>query len=67
MRRTIGILHTLLNFDVIYLGGGNADKLDRIPERAFVVDNQAGITGGAKLWNAPVGQGPFKGETDTSA
>lgn len=62
VRRAIATLHMLLNYDVIYLGGGNAEELDRVPEGAFVVDNSAGITGGVKLWNAPEGQGPFKGE-----
>jgi polyphosphate glucokinase len=45
-------MHTLTNFDAIYIGGGNARLLDRrtLPRNATVVDNTAGILGGIRLW-----------------
>ncbi|HEX3810091.1 MAG TPA: ROK family protein [Rhizomicrobium sp.] len=49
--KTIGILHTLLNYDHLYLGGGNAKKLTgKLPARTTRVSNTAGVEGGAALW-----------------
>jgi polyphosphate glucokinase len=49
--RTIDILHSLLNYDRLYIGGGNASKITiRLPEHTSVVSNDAGIEGGAALW-----------------
>ena len=47
----IEVLRRLVNFDHIYIGGGNAKRLDfKLPPYASVVSNQAGITGGIALW-----------------
>ncbi|MCB9879055.1 MAG: ROK family protein [Planctomycetes bacterium] len=44
-------MRELTHFDRIYLGGGNAKKLDgELPADVTVVDNDAGIAGGAALW-----------------
>jgi polyphosphate glucokinase len=49
--RTIGILHTLLNYDQLFIGGGNAARITfALPDNASVVSNDAGIEGGAMLW-----------------
>ena len=49
--RTIEILHSLLNYDQLFIGGGNATKITiRLPDNASVVSNDAGIEGGAALW-----------------
>jgi polyphosphate glucokinase len=49
--RTIEILHALLNYDQLFIGGGNAAKLSiRLPDNATAVSNDAGIEGGAALW-----------------
>ena len=52
VHRTIGILATLLNYDVLYLGGGNADKVTGLAAGVRVASNDAGITGGIRLWDA---------------
>jgi polyphosphate glucokinase len=51
VERVLPILQTLLNFDHLFIGGGNAKKLDfKLPRNASVVSNAAGIEGGAMLW-----------------
>jgi len=49
----LGHMHTLTNFDALYLGGGNARHLDQasLPPRTTVVENSAGILGGIRLWD----------------
>jgi polyphosphate glucokinase len=46
-------MHTLTNFDALYVGGGNARLLDvdALPKNTTVVDNAAGILGGIRLWD----------------
>ena len=49
--RTIEILHSLLNYDHLFIGGGNAARITiRLPDNASVVSNDAGVEGGAALW-----------------
>jgi polyphosphate glucokinase len=49
--RTIGLLHALLNYDHLYIGGGNASRITlRLPHDTSLVSNDAGIEGGAALW-----------------
>jgi polyphosphate glucokinase len=51
VRRVIGYLATLTNFDTLYIGGGNSKALRfKLPEDVQIVSNQAGLTGGVKLW-----------------
>lgn len=51
VRRVIGILETVFNFDRLYLGGGNAARIDfHLGRRVRVVDNAAGLLGGIALW-----------------
>jgi polyphosphate glucokinase len=46
---------TLLQFDRLYVGGGNAKKLRvDLGHRTQIVDNAAGILGGIKLWEIDV-------------
>lgn len=53
MRRVIAQVRTLLNFDRLYLGGGNAAKVTlELPSDVAIVSNEAGITGGVWLWDA---------------
>jgi polyphosphate glucokinase len=48
---TIEILHSLLNYDHLFIGGGNAARITfKLPDNASVVSNDAGIEGGAMLW-----------------
>jgi polyphosphate glucokinase len=47
----VEIFDALLHFDRLYVGGGNAKKLDiDLGHRVELVDNSAGILGGIKLW-----------------
>ena len=49
---TIAILRTVINFDHLYLGGGNAKKLTfELPPDITVVPNTDGLTGGIRLWH----------------
>jgi polyphosphate glucokinase len=51
VRRAITIVHTLLNYDHLYIGGGNAAHIDfELPPNVTIVSNEAGITGGIALW-----------------
>ena len=52
--RTIDILASLLHFDHLFIGGGNARKLS-IATSAWmtIVSNDAGLEGGAALWRLP--------------
>jgi polyphosphate glucokinase len=62
VEKTMAILHSLLHFDVLYIGGGNARKIEIVPDNVIIVPNEAGITGGVKLWRAPRGLGAFAHE-----
>jgi polyphosphate glucokinase len=48
----IGRLEPIFNFRKLYLGGGNAARLDpkELPDNVVIVDNTAGMLGGLKLW-----------------
>ncbi len=44
-------LRNLVNFDHLYIGGGNAKRLHvKLPRDVSIVDNTAGILGGFLLW-----------------
>ncbi|MFY9341977.1 MAG: ROK family protein [Planctomycetota bacterium] len=52
--RAIANLRALTHFDHLYLGGGNSERLEReLPADISIVDNVAGLAGGAKLWLQP--------------
>jgi polyphosphate glucokinase len=56
VREMIAYLDTLTMFDHLYIGGGNAPRVNRrdlgeVLERITVVDNSAGILGGIALWS----------------
>ncbi len=52
VEKVIGILASLVNYDKLWIGGGNAARLNfKLPENVAVVSNDAGIEGGAKLWH----------------
>ncbi len=53
--RAVGNLDGLLFFDRLFIGGGNARRVDLtglgdVSGRVTIVDNSAGILGGIKLW-----------------
>lgn len=48
----IAYLRVVTCFDRLYLGGGNAQRLTiALPRDVVVVDNDAGILGGVRLWD----------------
>ena len=50
--RVIDILRTVVNFDHLYLGGGNAKKINfELPADVSTVSNVDGLTGGIALWH----------------
>ncbi|HTQ33338.1 MAG TPA: ROK family protein [Stellaceae bacterium] len=56
---TIGVLRTVINFDHLYLGGGNAKKVQfELPPDITVVPNTDGLTGGIRLWHDADGAPP---------
>lgn len=49
--RAIDNLRKLTHFDRLYVGGGNARRLDaELPADVELVDNSAGLVGGSGLW-----------------
>lgn len=50
--KTIGIVYALLHYDVLYLGGGNSAKVaGALPDNVRIASNDAGLTGGIRLWD----------------
>lgn len=57
--RTIDTFRTLFNFDVLYIGGGNARKVTiDLPPDVRIVSNRMGLTGGIRLWDTPASNRP---------
>lgn len=65
MLKVVEIMTTVVNYDLLYLGGGNARRIKAsLPTNVKVVANSAGITGGVRLWDARMDEtfsepGPF--------
>ncbi|MFL5253339.1 MAG: ROK family protein [Rhodopila sp.] len=52
VERALACITTLVGYDVLYIGGGNAKELTLdLPANVQIVSNQAGITGGVRLWD----------------
>ena len=53
VEEAIANMFTLTCYDHLYIGGGNAKKLDpkALPKNISLVDNSAGILGGIRLWD----------------
>jgi len=53
LERALGFVATLLNYDTLYIGGGNASKVTlKLPTTIKLVSNDDGITGGVRLWDS---------------
>ena len=51
LQKALGFLDTLVTYDTLLIGGGNARVIDfDLPPNVRIVPNAAGITGGVKLW-----------------
>ena len=49
--RAIETMRVLTNFDKLYIGGGNSDKINfKLDPDVQIVSNEAGVKGGAWLW-----------------
>lgn len=51
MKRVLGILKTVFNYDQLHISGGNASKLNfPLDDNISIDSNKEGIKGGARLW-----------------
>ena len=51
VRRVLGILETVVGYDRLHVGGGNAQRIAfALGRRVRTVDNTAGLQGGIALW-----------------
>jgi len=52
MERVLEIFKTVVNYDLLYISGGNAKKIKvKLDDNVKIVSNREGIIGGARLWN----------------
>lgn len=52
VEKIIGILDSLVHYDKLWIGGGNAERLTiKLPPNVATVSNDRGIEGGARLWH----------------
>jgi polyphosphate glucokinase len=52
LRRVLAAITTLVGFDTLYIGGGNAKYVQcELGSNMCIVGNEAGITGGVRLWD----------------
>jgi polyphosphate glucokinase len=58
VKNLIPVLATVMNYDRLYLGGGNSRRITfKLPSNVILVSNDAGMEGGAFVWHP---QGPRK-------
>ena len=51
MKKVFKVLKNVINYDTLYIGGGNSDKLNfKLDKNMKIVTNQDGIKGGSRLW-----------------
>jgi polyphosphate glucokinase len=51
LKKALAIVTTLVNYDTLYLGGGNAQRIDfKLPRHVKLAANVNGIIGGIHLW-----------------
>jgi len=51
MEKVLHIFRTVVNYDQLFISGGNAKKLSfQLDENVRIISNKEGIVGGAKLW-----------------
>lgn len=52
LKKLIDMLATVMNYDHLYLGGGNAQRITfKLPDNVSIVSNDAGMEGSAFVWN----------------
>jgi polyphosphate glucokinase len=58
VRKMIRALSVAFNFDVLYLGGGNARHVSgKLPDGVRLVSNDTGLAGGVRLWRPRAREG----------
>jgi polyphosphate glucokinase len=51
VKYVLSVLEPIFNYDRLYIGGGNAQRIDfALPKNVKVVSNDAGMLGGVRLW-----------------
>jgi polyphosphate glucokinase len=66
--KTIEAVDSLLHYDVLYLGGGNARHLTvDLPRNVRIASNDNGITGGIHLWDKAVWHNVLGGHSRQAA
>jgi len=66
--KVVGHVYSLVHYDVLYLGGGNAARVtSALPDNIHIASNDAGITGGIRLWDEAVWSGVLGSRAKTSA
>ncbi len=51
VEKAIGLIYTLLHYDMLHIGGGNAKHIEfELPNNVTIASNEAGLEGGAGLW-----------------
>jgi len=64
VQRVLAQLRVVVNFDTLYIGGGDAQKLEiELPANVRIVSNDAGITGGVRLWDSRLDEAFAKQES----
>ena len=62
MKNVIAILATVMNYDHLYLGGGNSSRIDfKLPKNVTLVSNDAGMEGSAFVWHPKGPRRPPRG------
>jgi polyphosphate glucokinase len=52
VKKTLEILATVFNYEHLYIGGGNAQRIRfKLPPRVSIVPNEEGMRGAAFVWN----------------
>ena len=71
LEKAIATLDRVINYDCLYLGGGNGKKVTRaLPQNVTIISNVAGLLGGIALWtnshtDKPSSAGRVKAKTAT--
>jgi len=52
VEKTIKVFFDLIRYDHLYVGGGNANRIDfKLPPRVTLIPNEDGMSGAAFVWN----------------
>jgi polyphosphate glucokinase len=65
--KVIEHVYSLVHYDTLYLGGGNAPRITvALPDNVHIASNDAGITGGIRLWDDAVWSSVLRSGADIS-